>query len=155
GEIVVTNLTSPDWDPLLKKSGGIVTNKGGRTSHASIVARELGVPAIVGCGNATSAIKDGDWITLSCCEGKTGFVYQGRAEISLHEHDFLKMPLPERTKVMLIAGDPEKAFQLARYPSHGVGLMRLEFVINHSIKVHPMALVRFDELKDSDAKAAI
>lgn len=155
GEIVVTNLTSPDWDPLLKKSGGIVTNKGGRTSHASIVARELGVPAIVGCGNATTAIKDGDWITLSCCEGKTGFVYQGRAEISLHEHDFSKMPLPERTKVMLIAGDPEKAFQLARYPSHGVGLMRLEFVINHSIKVHPMALVRFDELKDSEAKAAI
>src|SRR5690606_17970279 len=98
GEIVVTNLTSPHWDSLLKKSGGIVTNKGGRTSHASIVARERGVPAIVGCRNATSAIKDGDWITLSCCEGKTGFVYQGQAEISLHEHDVSKMPLPDRTK---------------------------------------------------------
>lgn len=155
GEIVVTNLTSPDWDPLLKKSGGIVTNKGGRTSHASIVARELGVPAIVGCGNATEQIRDGDWITISCCEGKTGYVYQGRAAISLKEHDFSKMPLPGHTKVMLIAGDPEKAFQLSRYPTQGIGLMRLEFVITHSIKVHPMALVRFNELKDEAARAAI
>ncbi|HEY0678826.1 MAG TPA: phosphoenolpyruvate synthase, partial [Chitinophagaceae bacterium] len=148
GEILVTDMTSPDWDPVLKKAGAIVTNKGGRTSHASIVARELGVPAIVGCGNATSQIRDGDEITVSCCEGKTGYVYQGKLKHKLVEHDFTNSQKPETTEVMLIAGDPDQAFKLSFYPNDGVGLMRMEFIINHFIRVHPMALVKFNEVKD-------
>ncbi|MCF1716741.1 phosphoenolpyruvate synthase [Flavihumibacter sp. RY-1] len=146
GEIIVTDLTSPDWDPILKKSGAIITNKGGRTSHASIVARELGVPAIVGCENATEQIQDGQPITVSCCEGKTGKVYEGLLKLETIEHDFSTISKPEHTGIMLITGDPEKAFQLSFYPNDGVGLMRMEFIITHAIKVHPMALVQFDEL---------
>lgn len=154
GDIVVTDLTSPDWDPLLKRAAGIITNKGGRTSHASIVARELGVPAIVGCSNATTAIKDGEWITISCAEGKTGTVYRGRINFEILSTDFSTVSRPAHTAAMLIAGDPDKAFQLSFYPSDGIGLMRMEFVITHSIKVHPMALVHFDQLNEKD-KAAI
>jgi pyruvate,water dikinase len=155
GEIVVTDLTSPDWDPILKNAGAIVTNKGGRTSHASIVARELGVPAIVGCGDATEAITDGEMITVSCCEGKTGFVYKGKLDFKETELDFSNMKKPESTEVMLIAGDPDKAFSLSFYPNDGVGLMRIEFIITHSVKVHPMALVKFNELKDDSVKELI
>ena len=156
GEIIVTDLTSPDWDPILKKSGAIITNKGGRTSHASIVARELGVPAIVGCENATEQIQDGQPITVSCCEGKTGRVYEGLLKLETIEHDFSTISKPEHTGIMLITGDPEKAFQLSFYPNDGVGLMRMEFIITHAIKVHPMALVQFDELAaDSTDKQAI
>ena len=155
GEIVVTDLTSPDWDPILKNAAAIVTNKGGRTSHASIIARELGVPAVVGTGNATGVIKDGQLITVSCCEGKTGFVYEGKLAFQETELDFSKVKMPENTEVMLIAGDPEKAFSLSFYPNNGVGLMRLEFIINHSVQIHPMALVRFGELKDPEVKQKI
>lgn len=155
GEILVTDITSPDWDPVLKKSGGIVTNKGGRTSHASIVARELGVPAIVGCGNATRQIADGETITLSCSEGKTGYVYLGKAEVTEHSIDLSTVQKPLHTKVMLITADPEQAFSLSRYPADGVGLMRIEFVIMHSIQVHPMALVKFESLPASEMRDRI
>jgi len=155
GEIVVTNITSPDWDPILKRAAAIVTNKGGRTSHASIVARELGVPAIVGTGNATDKIKDGDMITVSCCEGKTGYIYGGKLSYTRLEHDFSKITKPDSTEVMLIAADPDKAFQLSFYPNDGIGLMRIEFIITHFIKAHPMALVKFDELKDENVKRQI
>ncbi|KYP14543.1 phosphoenolpyruvate synthase [Flavihumibacter sp. CACIAM 22H1] len=149
GEIIITDLTSPDWDPILKKAAAIITNKGGRTSHASIVARELGVPAIVGCDQATEQIRDGSPITVSCCEGKTGNVYEGLLTYNLLEHDFSKVKMPEKTKMMLIAGDPDKAFQLSFYPNDGVGLLRMEFMITHAIKIHPMALVHFDRLDKS------
>jgi pyruvate,water dikinase len=155
GEIVVTGLTSPDWDPVLKKAAAIVTDQGGRTSHASIIARELGVPAVVGTGNATAAISDGQLITVSCCEGKTGFVYEGRLDYQETELDFSRTKMPEHTEAMLIAGDPEKAFQLSFYPNRGVGLMRMEFIITHTVQVHPMALLKFDEIKDEAVKRKI
>ena len=155
GEIVVTDLTSPDWDPILKNAGGIVTNKGGRTSHASIVARELGVPAVVGCNSATDTIKDGEIITVSCCEGKTGNIYQGEVPFLITETDFSSIKKPGSTEVMLIVGDPDKAFKQSFYPNDGVGLMRMEFIITHFVQVHPMALVKFDELKDEAAKEKI
>jgi len=149
GEIVVTDMTSPDWDPVLKKAAAIITNKGGRTSHASIVARELGVPAIVGCGNATENITDGEMITVSCCEGTTGFVYRGKLNYKATVTNFADIKKPESTEVMLIAADPDTAFNLSFYPCDGVGLLRLEFIITHAIQVHPMALVKFNELKDA------
>ncbi len=155
GEIVVTDITSPDWDPVLKKASAIITDKGGRTSHAAIVARELGVPAIVGCGDATQKIKDGDSITVSCAEGKTGFIYKGELRYKETEHDFRGIKKPETTEAMLIVGDPDKAFKLSFYPNDGVGLMRIEFIITHFIQVHPMALVKFNDLKDFDVKKKI
>ena len=155
GEIIVTDITSPDWDPVLKKASAIITDKGGRTSHAAIVARELGVPAIVGCGVATKKIKDGDPITVSCAEGKTGFIYKGELKYKETEHDFRRIKKPETTETMLIVGDPDKAFKLSFYPNDGVGLMRIEFIITHFIQVHPMALVKFNDLKDLDVKKKI
>lgn len=155
GEIVVTEITSPDWDPILKNAGAIITDKGGRTSHASIVARELGVPAIVGCSDATRNIKDGDLITVSCAEGKTGFVYKGKLRYEETSLDFSQVSMPAFIDVMMILGDPEKAFQLSFYPSKGIGLLRMEFIIAHAIKVHPMALVKFGILKDAAAKEQI
>ena len=155
GEIVVTELTSPDWDPILKNASGIITDKGGRTSHASIVARELGVPAIVGCGNATSSIEDGEWITLSCAEGKTGFVYRGKSSFTEESIDFTGMKKPERTEVMLIAADPDQAFNLSFYPNDGVGLLRMEFIITHAVQIHPMALVNFDKITDEKVREKI
>ncbi|HTN05489.1 phosphoenolpyruvate synthase [Agriterribacter sp.] len=155
GEIIVTGTTSPDWDPILQKASAIITNKGGRTSHASIVARELGVPAIVGCANATDTITDGEVITVSCCEGNTGFVYGGKLNFKVTNLDFSSIKKPETTEVMLIVGDPDKAFELSFYPNDGVGLMRIEFIITHSVQIHPMALVKFNELKDAAAKQKI
>ncbi len=155
GEIVVTDITTPDWDPVLKKSAAIITNKGGRTSHASIVAREQGVPAIVGCNNATTAIKDGEVITVSCCDGSTGYVYDGKLPFVKNEIDISHIEKPQSTEVMLILADPDKAFQLSFYPNDGVGLMRMEFIITHFIQAHPMALVHFDSLKDEEAKQKI
>lgn len=148
GEIVVTDITSPDWDPVLKKSAAIVTNKGGRTSHASIVARELGVPAVVGTGNATAVIKDGELITVSCAEGKTGFIYRGKLNYTTRDIDFREITKPASTQVMLIVGDPDQAFKLSFYPNDGVGLMRLEFIITHSVQIHPMALIRPGQITD-------
>lgn len=155
GEIVVTELTSPDWNPILKNASGIITDKGGRTSHASIVARELGVPAIVGCGNATTTIKDGELITISCAEGKTGFVYRGKSSFSEEAIDFTGIKKPERTEVMLIVADPEQAFNLSFYPNDGVGLLRMEFIITHAVQVHPMALVNFEKVTDQKVKDKI
>jgi pyruvate, water dikinase len=155
GEILVTEVTSPDWDPILKTSSAIITNKGGRTSHASIVARELGVPAIVGCDDATDKIIDGEMITVNCSEGKTGVVYRGKLDYKVSEFDFSHIKKPENTEVMFIAGDPDKAFELSFYPNDGVGLMRMEFIITHSIQIHPMALVKFNTLKDEQVKQKI
>ncbi|HKL36973.1 MAG TPA: phosphoenolpyruvate synthase, partial [Salegentibacter sp.] len=153
GEILITNNTSPDWDPLLKLAAAVVTDRGGRTSHAAIVARELGVPAIVGTYNATEKIKDGEMITVSC-EGKTGIVYKGTLEFETKEIDFGKISLPE-TEAKFILSDPDRAFQLSFYPNTGIGLLRMEFIITHKVKVHPMALVKYDEVKDAGAKKAI
>jgi pyruvate, water dikinase len=148
GEIIVTDMTSPDWDPILKKCSAIVTNKGGRTSHAAIVARELGVAAIVGAEGATKKIKDGDLITVSCGESKTGFVYEGTLKFEEKAVDFSNFKMPEQTHPMLIIADPDQAFKWSFYPNNGVGLMRMELIITHFIQIHPMALVKFDELKD-------
>jgi len=154
-EIVITDVTSPDWDPILKKAAAIVTNKGGRTSHASIVAREIGVPAIVGCTNATTAIKDGEQITVCCSEGSTGHVYDGKLKYSEIELDVRRIEKPQSTEVMMIVADPDKAFELSFYPNDGVGLMRMEFIITNFIRIHPMALIKFNELKDELVKKQI
>jgi len=155
GDILVTDTTSPDWDPILKKVAGIVTNKGGRTSHAAIIARELGVVAIVGTGDGTMTIKDGELITLSCAEGKTAKVYRGKLVWKETVTDTSKIKLPDAVKAQLIIGDPEKAFQLSMYPNHGVGLMRLEFIISNSVKVHPMALINFSKVEDGAERLEI
>ncbi len=155
GDIVVTSLTSPDWDPYLKNVSAIVTNRGGRTSHASIVARELGVPAVVGCQDATKNIAEGEMITVSCAEGKTGNIYRGALPFVVTEIDVSSIVKPRKTDVMLILGDPEKAFRYSFYPNDGVGLMRLEFIITHFVKVHPMALVKFDQVKEEKDRAVI
>lgn len=153
GEVLVTEITTPDWDPILKKASAIVTNKGGRTSHAAIVARETGTVAVVGTGNATEVIKEGQEITVSCAEGN-GIVYDGSLKLDIETIDTEKIKLP-KTDVMLILADPEQAFKLSFLPNMGVGLMRLEFVINNAIQIHPMALVKFDTLKDLEAKEQI
>jgi pyruvate,water dikinase len=145
--IIVTDTITPDWDPLLKQVAGIITNKGGRTSHAAIVARELGVPAIVGCDHATDTIQDGEIITVTCSQGKTGYIYQGKCAFEKKEIDFSNIKLPN-TEVKMILADPENAFQLSFYPNNGVGLLRMEFIITHLVKVHPMALVKFNTIAD-------
>ncbi|MCV2484298.1 phosphoenolpyruvate synthase [Flavobacterium sp. SH_e] len=155
GEILVTDYTSPDWDPVLKKAAGIITNKGGRTSHASIVARELGTPAIVGTSNATELIKSGDLITLSCAEGKTGYVYKDKAQFIRTSTVLDNLPLPIKPKAQLIVSEPERAFELAMYPSHGVGLLRMEFIITHKVKIHPMALIHPEKITDHKQKSEI
>ncbi len=152
--IIVTDNITPDWDPLLKQIGGIITNKGGRTSHAAIVARELGVPAIVGCGNATSEIAEGLVITLSCAQGKKGYVYKGKLPFETQEIDVSNIKMP-KTEAKMILADPERAFQLSFYPNDGVGLLRMEFIITHMVKVHPMALVTYDKIKDPIVKKKI
>jgi len=154
GEVLVTDTTDPDWDPILKKASAVITNKGGRTSHAAIVARELGAVAIVGTGNATEAIKDGQWITVSCADGKIGKVYEGQLNWDTEEIDTHQIQMPD-TKPMLIVGDPDRAFHFAQFPNRGVGLMRMEFIINNAIQIHPMALVHFEELEDENAKKQI
>jgi pyruvate,water dikinase len=154
GEILVTDTTSPDWDPIMKKAGAIVTNKGGRTSHASIVARELGVVAVVGTGNGTSAIRDGQEITVSCAESESGKIYEGLIKWTSKQTDLTGIRIPE-TNPMLIVADPDKAFKLSFYPNKGVGLMRLEFVINNAIRIHPMALAHYDAVQDQATKDQI
>ncbi len=156
GEILITDITNPDWDPVLKKAAAIITNKGGRTSHAAIVARELGTVAVVGCGNATEIIKDGQEITVSCAEGKEGNIYEGTLKWDIKEQDFTLLPKPV-TAPMFILADPDRAFEMSNYPNKGVGLLRLEFAISNSIKIHPLALVEpakvvdekiIDEIRD-------
>lgn len=154
GEVLVTGITNPDWDPVLKKASAIVTNRGGRTSHAAIVAREMGALAVVGTGNATEVIKDGDMVTVVCEDGINGIIYNGKLNFEEKEYDFDHLELP-KTEAKLILADPDKAFQLSGYPNTGVGLLRLEFIITNSIKVHPMALARFDLVKETEARKKI
>lgn len=154
GEILVTGRTDPDWDPILKKAAAIITDQGGRTSHAAIVARELGAMAIVGTGNATKVIQDGQLVTISTAEGDTGYVYEGKGSWDEHEIDTDKIKLPQ-THVMLILAHPDKAFRYSMLPNNGVGLMRMEFIINNVIQIHPMALHHFDKLTDDTVKNQI
>ena len=154
GDVLVTEITNPDWDNVMKKASAIVTNSGGRTSHAAIVARELGAVAVVGTGNATEVIKDGQEITVACAGGNIGKIFEGFLEWEEKEIDLGKQEEPE-TEVMLILADPDLAYSYSNYPVKGVGLMRLEFVINNVIQIHPLALRYFDELKDKEAKKRI
>lgn len=154
GDILVTNSTNPDWDPIMKKAAAIITNKGGRTSHAAIVARELGAIAVVGAEDATEKIKDGQLITVNNTQGKYSVVYDGKAQWKEEIHDFSELKLP-LTKPMLILADPDKAYKYSFYPNQGVGLMRLEFVINKSIGIHPMALAHYCKIKDSAIRQQI
>ena len=154
GEILVTEMTNPDWDPLLKKASAIITDKGGRTSHAAIVARELGTISVVGCGNATEKISNGQPITVSCAEGKEGIIYDGRLSWAIKEEDFSRLPATH-IRPMLILADPEKALRLSQLPNEGVGLMRLEFAITHSIKIHPLVLISPEKVTDPEIKRTI
>ena len=154
GEVLVTNKTDPDWEPIMKKSSAIVTNAGGRTCHAAIIAREMGIPAIVGCGDATSVIKNGQEITVSSSEGEEGRVYEGLVPFEIQETILDNLP-KTRTKILMNVGNPEEAFGLSSIPCDGVGLARLEFIIANHIKAHPLALLKFDELEDELAKREI
>ena len=147
GDILVTDMTDPDWEPVMKRAAAIVTNRGGRTCHAAIIARELGIPAIVGCENATSILKEGQSITVSRCEGDTGKIYADHLDIAVLQLDVQNMPeLP--IKIMMNVGNPELAFNFSSIPNAGVGLARLEFIINRQIGIHPKALLEFDELAE-------
>ncbi|MGF1696353.1 phosphoenolpyruvate synthase [Vibrio lamellibrachiae] len=143
GDVLVTDMTDPDWEPVMKKAAAIVTNRGGRTCHAAIIARELGIPAIVGCGTATSALTDGDVVTISCSEGETGYVYKGELDFEIKRSAVDELPILP-TKVMMNVGNPDRAFDFAQLPNEGVGLARLEFIINKMIGIHPKALLNFD-----------
>jgi len=154
GAILVTEKTDPDWVPIMKKAAAIVTDHGGRTSHAAIVSRELGLPAIVGTGDAAKILASGQTVTVSCCEGDKGHVYEGTAEVDVEELDMSVIPAT-RTKIMLNMADPAAAFRWWRLPSDGVGLARMEFIIGHHIKIHPMALAHFDKVPDEAARAEI
>ncbi len=147
GEIIVTDITNPDWDPIMKKAAAIVTNKGGRTSHAAIVARELGTVAVVGCGDATASIQNDQEITVCCAKGKEGIIYNGALDWKITEHNFSQLKITS-TAPMFILSDPEKAFELSHYPNQGVGLMRMEFVISNTIQIHPLALCEPEKITD-------
>jgi pyruvate,water dikinase len=154
GAILVTQTTDPDWVPIMKRAAAIVTDHGGRTSHAAIVSRELGLPAIVGTGDATHLLHGEQEITVSCAEGDEGFVYEGHAEYEVEDIDLARIPAT-RTQVMLNLANPAAAFRWWRIPVDGVGLARMEFVVSNHVKVHPMALVRYEALKDEQAKRTI
>src|SRR5467141_895429 len=145
GDIIVTDMTDPNWEPVMKRAAAIVTNRGGRTCHAAIIARELGIPAVVGCGDATQRIREGQEVTVSCAEGDTGYVYEGLLQFERKQIELGALPkIP--VKIMMNVGNPERAFDFANIPHHGVGLARLEFIINRMIGVHPRALLEFDRL---------
>lgn len=147
GDVLVTDMTDPDWEPVMKKASAIVTNKGGRTCHAAIVARELGVPAIVGCGNATTVLQEGDEVTVSCAEGETGLIYEGIIDYVTTEYDLADLPAI-KTSVMLNVASPSMCFKFSHLPNSGVGLAREEFIINNYIQVHPLALLHHKALND-------
>jgi pyruvate, water dikinase len=147
GDVLVTSRTDPDWEPVMKHASAIVTNSGGRTCHAAIIAREMGIPAIVGCGNATTVLKTGQEITVSCAEGETGKVYQGLLPYEVQEVALENLPRT-RTQIMMNVGNPEEALGLTAIPNDGVGLARMEFIIANRIKIHPLALIHFDDLED-------
>ena len=153
GDVLVADMTDPDWEPVMKRAAAIVTNRGGRTCHAAIIARELGIPAVVGCRDATDSVKDGQDVTVSCAEGDTGYVYEGVLGIEEKQIQLDSMP-PAPVKIMMNVGNPDRAFAFAALPHHGVGLARLEFIINRMIGVHPRALLDFDKL-DVELQAQI
>jgi pyruvate,water dikinase len=153
GDILVTDMTDPNWEPVMKRASAIVTNRGGRTCHAAIIARELGIPAVVGCGDATDSLKDGMLVTVSCAEGDTGNIYDGLLETEVTEVQRGAMP-PIDIKIMMNVGNPQLAFDFCQIPNHGVGLARLEFVINNNIGVHPKAILDYPQV-DADLKKAV
>ena len=153
GDVLVTDMTDPNWEPVMKRASAIVTNRGGRTCHAAIIARELGIPAVVGAGNATEALKDGTLVTVSCAEGDTGRIYDGLLETEVTEVRRGQMP-PIATKIMMNVGNPQLAFDFAQLPNDGVGLARLEFIINNNIGVHPKAILDYPQV-DADLKKAV
>ncbi|WP_152389572.1 phosphoenolpyruvate synthase [Azotobacter salinestris] len=145
GDVLVSDMTDPDWEPIMKRASAIVTNRGGRTCHAAIIARELGIPAVVGCGNATTVLQDGQGVTVSCAEGDTGYIFEGELGFDVRKNSIDAMPqLP--FKIMMNVGNPDRAFDFAQLPNEGVGLARLEFIINRMIGVHPKALLNFASL---------
>jgi len=153
GDVLVTDMTDPNWEPVMKRASAIVTNRGGRTCHAAIIARELGIPAVVGCGNATEQLKEGTLVTVSCAEGDTGHIYDGLLETEISE--IQRGVLPEiKTKIMMNVGNPQLAFDFAQLPNAGVGLARLEFIINNNIGVHPKAILDYPAI-DADLKKAV
>jgi len=145
GDVLVTDMTDPDWEPVMKRAAAIVTNRGGRTCHAAIIARELGIPAVVGCGDATHSLSDGDYVTVSCAEGDTGNIYEGKLDVEIIDLALDKMP-PSPVKLMMNVGNPELAFDFSHLPNEGVGLARLEFIINRMIGIHPKALLAYPNL---------
>ncbi|MEO7386434.1 MAG: phosphoenolpyruvate synthase, partial [Gammaproteobacteria bacterium] len=146
GEVLVAEMTDPDWEPVMKRASAIVTNRGGRTCHAAIIARELGIPAVVGCGDATQRIADGTPVTVSCAEGDEGFVYEGMLDFEQQRIELSRLPaIP--VKLMMNVGNPDRAFDFSNLPNHGVGLARLEFIVNRMIGVHPKAILDFDTLQ--------
>ncbi|MDZ8055280.1 MAG: phosphoenolpyruvate synthase [Aulosira sp. ZfuVER01] len=154
GEVLVTDRTDPDWEPIMKRASAIITNSGGRTCHAAIIARELGVPAIVGCGNATAILKTGQEVTVSCAEGEEGRVYPGLLPFEVEEVHLENLPRT-RTQILMNVGNPQEAFSLSAIPNDGVGLARTEFIIANQIQIHPMALIHYDNLNDEFVKAKI
>jgi pyruvate,water dikinase len=147
GDVLVTDMTDPDWEPVMKRAAAIVTNRGGRTCHAAIIARELGIPAVVGCGDATASLQDGAPVTVSCADGDTGYVYAGALPFEVRRTELDAMPeIP--VKIMMNVGNPEQAFSFAGLPNAGVGLARLEFIINRAIGIHPKALLEYDRLPE-------
>jgi len=153
GDVLVSDMTDPDWEPVMKRASAIVTNRGGRTCHAAIIARELGIPAVVGCGNATELLQDGQRVTVTCAEGDTGLIFEGELGFDIRQNSIDAMPeLP--FKIMMNVGNPDRAFDFAQLPNAGVGLARLEFIINRMIGVHPKALLNFDGLP-ADIKASV
>ncbi|NKE65095.1 phosphoenolpyruvate synthase [Ramlibacter sp. RBP-2] len=153
GDVLVTDMTDPNWEPVMKRASAIVTNRGGRTCHAAIIARELGIPAVVGCGDATAHLKDGTLVTVSCAQGDTGYIYDGLLETEVTEVQRGEMP-PIATKIMMNVGNPQLAFDFAQLPNEGVGLARLEFIINNNIGVHPKAILEYPNV-DADLKTAV
>lgn len=153
GDILVTDMTDPNWEPVMKRAAAIVTNRGGRTCHAAIIARELGIPAVVGCGNATEALQEGALVTVSCAEGDTGYIYDGLLEMEITEVERGEMP-QVGTKIMMNVGNPQLAFDFAQLPNAGVGLARLEFIINNNIGVHPQAILDYPNV-DGELKKAV
>ena len=153
GDVLVADMTDPNWEPVMKRASALVTNRGGRTCHAAIIARELGIPAIVGSVNATELLKDGDLVTVSCAEGETGIVYQGKLDFNVEIQEDGELPTPP-VKIMMNVGNPDMAFTFAQIPNHGVGLARLEFVINNIIGIHPKAIINYDAMP-SDVKEVI
>ncbi len=154
GDVLVADITDPDWEPIMKKASAVITNRGGRTCHAAIVAREIGVPAIVGTVNATELLNDGQEVTVSCADGESGRIYAGLLEYEVN-HIELGNITPTTTKLYMNVGNPDSAFKVAKLPNDGVGLARMEFIISHYINAHPMALVELSQGKTIQERAAV